>query len=77
MPRQRFNPDDIFAAMHGAAIGMVFSEYEWTPAVWALFDGTMDALCSPMDWADVRVGGVDLSAKEYRLGHPDEFGAPF
>lgn len=73
----RFNPDDIFTAMHAAAVGMVFSEHEWTPEVWSLFDGVMDALCSPMEWADVRVGGFDHSAEEYRMGHPDEFGAPF
>jgi hypothetical protein len=72
-----FNPDDIFDAMHGAAVGMVFSEYEWTPEVWALFNGVMDALCSPQAWEEVRAGGIDLSADEYELMHPDEFGAPF
>lgn len=74
---KRFNPNNIFNAMHAAAVGMAFDEHEWSPQVWALFDGVMDALCSPMEWTDVRVGGADLRADEYELGHPDEFGAPF
>lgn len=73
----KFKPDDILNAMRAVAVGMVFSEYDWTPEQDALFRGALEALCSPMECDDVRVGGVDLSATEYELGHPDEFGAPF
>lgn len=73
----KFNPDDIFNAMRAAAVGMVFSEYERTLEQDAMLSGILDALCSPMEWDDVRVGGVDLSATEYELGHPGESGAPF
>ena len=74
---KRFNPDDIFNAMHAAAVGMVFSEYDWAPEHDALLGGVLDALCSPMEWDDVRAGGYDLRNEEYEMGHPDEFGAPF